>query len=299
MSYTIKLAKKELIQPPSQVVKQLQYEVIMGSFAYGVSNNTSDIDLYGFCIPSKDVIFPHLRKEIIGFDKPKKRFDQFQQHHVIDQSFNPIREYDIDIYNIVKYFRLCADNNPNMIDSLFVPIRCITYMTPIGELVRENRKLFLHRGSWHRFKGYSYQMIHKMKIKKSNPKSKRYWVYEKYGFDVKFAYHCVRLLNEVHQILTERDIDLERNREQLKSIRRGEWKIEEIEEHFQRREKELQKAYDESKLPYRPEEDKIKELLLNCLEHHFGSLSNVIPKENKTSDFIHELENLIFKYKNS
>ncbi len=298
MSYVIKLYKKDLIHPSIQVVKQLQYEVIMGSFAYGVSNNTSDIDLYGFCIPPKDVIFPHLRKEIIGFDKPQKRFDQFQQHHIEDQSYSPIKEFDINIYNIVKYFRLCADNNPNMIDSLFVPLRCITHITPVGQMVRDHRKLFLHRGAWHKFKGYSYNQIHKLKTKKANPKSKRYWMYEKYGFDVKFGYHCVRLLNEVHQILTEGDIDLERNREQLKSIRRGEWSIEDIEEYFQCREKELQKIYDKSKLPYRPQEDKIKELLLNCLEQHFGNLSNVIPKENKTLDFIHEIENLIFKYKN-
>ncbi len=297
MSYVIKLTKKELVNPPPQVVKQLQYEVIMGSFAYGVSSDMSDIDLYGFCIPQKDVIFPHLRKEIIGFDKPQKRFDQFQQHHIIDKSCNPVREYDLDIYNIVKYFRLCADNNPNMIDSLFVPIRCVTYITPIGELVRENRKLFLHCGAWHKFKGYAYSQLHKLKIKKPDPKGKRFWMYEKYGYDVKFAYHVIRLLDEVHQILTEGDIDLERNREQLKSVRRGEWKLEDIEEHFQRNEKKLQKSYDECKLPYRPEEEKIKNLLLNCLEQHFGSLSNVVPKENKTNDFIHELENLIFEYK--
>lgn len=279
------------------MVKQLQYEVIMGSFAYGVSTEMSDIDLYGFCIPPKDIIFPHLRNEIIGFDKPQKRFEQFQQHHIIDKSYNPIREYDISIYNIVKYFRLCADNNPNMIDSLFVPIRCITYITPVGELIRQNRKIFLHRGSFHKFRGYAYSQIHKMKIKKPNPESKRFWMYEKYGFDVKFAYHVVRLLDEVHQILTERDIDLERNREQLKSIRRGEWSIQDIEEYFQRREKELEKVYNESKIPYKPEEDKIKKLLLNCLEIHFGSLSNAIPKENNISDFIYKLENLIFKYK--
>ena len=43
----------------------------------------------------------------------------------------------------------------------------------------------------------------------------------KHGYSTKFAYHIVRLLNEVEQILTEHDLDLERNREQLKSIRRG------------------------------------------------------------------------------
>jgi hypothetical protein len=39
----------------------------------------------------------------------------------------------------------------------------------------------------------------------------------------KFAYHTVRLLNEAERLLLQGDLDLQRNREQLESIRRGEW----------------------------------------------------------------------------
>ena len=45
----------------------------------------------------------------------------------------------------------------------------------------------------------------------------------RFGYDVKFGYHVVRLLNQVEQILTESDMDIEQNREQLKAIRRGDW----------------------------------------------------------------------------
>jgi hypothetical protein len=55
------------------------------------------------------------------------------------------------------------DNNPNMIDSLFVPRRCILHTTQIGEHVREYRKEFLTKGSWYSFKGYSYSTIQKIK----------------------------------------------------------------------------------------------------------------------------------------
>lgn len=37
------------------------YETIMGSVAYGVNTDTSDFDTVGFCIPNKDIVFPHLR----------------------------------------------------------------------------------------------------------------------------------------------------------------------------------------------------------------------------------------------
>jgi hypothetical protein len=57
------------------VIEGTQYLVHMGSDAYGVSSNSSDIDAYGFCIPPKSYIFPHLSGEIEGFGKqePKVR----------------------------------------------------------------------------------------------------------------------------------------------------------------------------------------------------------------------------------
>jgi uncharacterized protein len=46
-----------------------------------------------------------------------------------------------------------------------------------------------------------------MKLKKR--KGKRREIIDKYGYDEKFAYHVVRLLNEAEQILTENDLDLQ------------------------------------------------------------------------------------------
>jgi len=127
--------------------------------------------------------------------------------------------------------------------------------------------------------------------------SKRLDSIRKFGSDTKYLYHVVRLLNEVEQIMVEQDLDLERNREQLKSIRRGEWKIEDVEEYFNRKEKELEKVYSESKLRYSPDEGKVKHLLLNCLEMHFGSLNNAIIKENEVSQLVQEIQEVIDKYR--
>lgn len=168
MNLIKQLAQKNLIAPPSYVSDGLQYLALIGSQAYGVANTNdkdevSDWDIYGFCIPNKDMVFPHLKGEITGFGRQIKRFEQYQQHHIKDVSTN--REYDLSIYSIVKYFNLAMQCNPNMIDSLFTPRRCVLYSSPISELIRENRKLFLHKGSWHKFRGYAYQQMHKMKDK--------------------------------------------------------------------------------------------------------------------------------------
>jgi hypothetical protein len=126
--------------------------------------------------------------------------------------------------------------------------------------------------------------------------SKRFKPVKEFGYDVKFAYHVVRLLNEVEQIMTEGDLDLERNREQLKSIRRGEWKIEDIREYFSKKEKELESVYLNSKLPYGPDEERIKTLLLSCLEEHYGSLDQAIAKPDSLKNLLIDLQQIIDKY---
>jgi predicted nucleotidyltransferase len=292
MSYTKTLADKDLIRPPEYVKSQIQYEVMMGSVAYGVSSDTSDIDIYGFCIPNKELIFPHLAGQIDGFGRQIQKFEQYQQHHVKD--LDSQKEYDITIYNIVKYFHLCMENNPNMIDSLFVPRRCILHTTQIGDLVRENRRMFLHKGSWFKFKGYAFSQIHKMKSK--NPIGKRKETIDKFGYDIKFAYHTCRLLNEVEQILIEGDLDLERNREQLKSIRRGEWTMDKVIDYSSQKERDLESVYSNSKLRHTPDEESIKKLLLTCLESHFGSLDKLININNSTQQLVKDITNVLSRY---
>ena len=284
MSYLKRLHKRNLIYPPPFVNTNLQYEVIMGSFAYGCSSDMSDTDIYGFCVPPKNVVFPHTNPDYIhGFDAVPFNFEQYQQHHIKDVSTKPERQYDLTIYSIVKYFKLCANGNPNMIDSLFVPHRCITHMTSIGELVRENRHLFLSKKCWHTFKGYAYSQLHKMSIKE--PTGKRAEMVKKYGYDVKFAYHLIRLLDEIEQILTVGDLDLEQNREQLKSIRRGDWSQEKVIEYFERKEKSLEQLAKDSKtVPHNMRTDEIRQLLFKCLEIHFQTLDDCRAKEDMSKE---------------
>ena len=292
MSHLKKCKKKNLIDAPDFVTSQLQYECIMGSMAYGVSSENSDMDIYGFTIPNKDIIF---RMNFInGFDPERKFFEQYQQHHI---KFSDKIEYDFCIYNITKYFRLVMENNPNMIDSIFVPERCITFITPIGQLIRDNRYLFLSKKVFHTFRGYSYQQLHKMNIKESNPNSKRYESIIKHGFDVKFGYHVVRLLEECKQILEEKDLDLERSREMLKSIRRGEWKKKDIENYFDRNKTYLEKLYHDSDLQYQPQHENIRELLITCLKKHFGEELFETSKMKLTNNIIDDIENILNKYR--
>jgi uncharacterized protein len=113
-----------------------------------------------------------------------------------------------------------------------------------------------------------------MKIKTAI--GKRAELVEQHGFDTKFAYHVVRLVTEVEMILIEGEIDLQRNNEQLKAIRRGEWTEERLRAWFAEKESHLERVYNESTLRPTPDEDRIKVLLMDCLEEHYGSLEGCV-----------------------
>lgn len=290
-SHVRKLNDRGLIRPPAFLPMNVQFECMMGSIAYGVSDDSSDIDLYGWCIPPKDVVFPHLKGEIPGFGRQTQRFEQFQQHHISCSE----KEYDVSIYSIIKYFQLCMENNPNMLDSLFVPQTCILHITQVGQMVRENRQTFLHKGAWHKFKGYAFSQIHKMKGKNPEAGSKRHELRDKYGYDTKFAYHVVRLMSQIEQILTEGDLDLQEKgrREHMKAIRRGEVAEQDIIEWFNSKEKDLEKLYHSSILPYKPDEPKIKQLLIDCLEHHYGSIEAALTVPDRYQQMIEEIRKIV------
>jgi predicted nucleotidyltransferase len=269
-SYAARFTNQGKIQPPKFLACNVHYEALMGSHAYGVNTADSDMDIYGWCIPPKAVVFPHLAGEIPGFGTQKKAFGQFEGSFTESNG----KDYDLSIYSVVKYFHLVMGGNPNMVDSLFVPEDCVLHCTQIGALVRENRRLFLSKKVWHTFKGYGFSQMHK--IKHRNPHGKRKVDVEKYGYDVKFAYHAVRLMNEVEQILAEGDVDLRRSSDQLKAIRRGEVPLDYIERTFADKQVALEKLYAESELPHKPREREIRDLLYAVLEKHYESLDGCV-----------------------
>lgn len=110
---------------------------------------------------------------------------------------------------------------------------------------------------------------------------KRLALFKKYGFDTKYAMNLVRLCLECEQILLTEDLDLRRDKEHLKAIRNGEVSKADIEFWFREKEKYLNGLYHTSKLRHSPDKAAIKDLLLKCLEHHYGSLAKAIERPDQ------------------
>jgi hypothetical protein len=97
-------------------------------------------------------------------------------------------------------------------------------------------------------------------------------------------------------ILGEQDLDLERHREQLKGIRRGEWTEAQLVQWAQDKERDLESLYVSSVLPHRPNEPRIKELLLACLEMHYGDLSSAVRVVGREEELLRQIAKLTEKY---
>lgn len=290
------LQKAGVIHPPKWLADNTHLIVVSGSTAYGVADpKSSDSDCYGVCMPPKDVVFPHTAGFIAGFGTQPPAFGVWSEHHIIDPATQ--KEYDFSIYGIVKYFDLLLGNNPNMVDSLFVPERCVLHATKIGQRIRENRKMFLHKGSYHRFKAYAYAQLKKLRGKQQSDNEKRQATIDAHGYDTKHAYHIVRLALECEEILETGDLHLDQNAAVFAAIRGGEWTLERLEGWFHDKEASLEKAYANSTLRAKPDEEAIKMLLIECLEMHYGSLGEAaIVKQSDTDKLVREIREVLDRH---
>ena len=71
------------------------------------------------------------------------------------------------------------------------------------------------------------------------------------------------------------ELDLQRARETLKAVRRGEWSFERVEAHLKTKTLELDALCEQSPLPEAPQHEAVRELLLECLEESWGDLDGL------------------------
>lgn len=289
------LAEQKLIHPPKWLPDNMAYLAIVGSESYGANlPGTSDQDLQGFCIPPKSDVFPHLRGEIPGFGRQHQRFGDWQEHHIKHNG----KEYDFAVYSMVKFFHLAMENNPNVLDIISVPDNCVKHITKVGQLVRDNRRVFFHAGCFHKFRGYASAQMAAIErgANRSNPK--RAASIEAHGYDTKFLMHVMRLALECEQILLTGELDLKRDSQFLLSVRRGDMTLEEGKAWWASKARDLETAYTNCRaVPLEPDEDAIKRLLMQALEMHYGDLSEAVRMETPVESVLADLDAIMSKYR--
>ena len=140
------------------VKKNTIYETVVGSTCYGLNTPESDIDIKGICIPPKEYYF--------GL----KTFEQQELGK------------DYIIYALKKFVNMAKDCNPNIIEMLYVDDKFIRKIDKYGQMLRDNRHLFLSTKARYTFSGYAFAQLKRIKnhrkwimFKEERPKEEDYF----------------------------------------------------------------------------------------------------------------------------
>lgn len=147
MNQSIWLDKNKIFFETLEVIPKEFHEGILfltlhGSHAYGTATADSDCDIRGVCIAPKKYYTGYLH-----------RFEHLERKE----------PHDISIYELGKFFKLAADNNPNIIELLYIPREKWLYSTPLWERIVENRHLFLSKKAKFTFSGYAVSQLKRIK----------------------------------------------------------------------------------------------------------------------------------------
>lgn len=110
-----------------------------GSHAYGTNVPGSDVDIRGIALNSKE--------EILG----SANFEQ-----VVNEAT------DTTIYSIRKIISLLSSCNPNTIEMLGLKPEHYLYLSPIGQELLDNKKLFLSKRAKYSFGGYAFAQLRRL-----------------------------------------------------------------------------------------------------------------------------------------
>jgi len=101
---------------------------------------------------------------------------------------------------------------------------------------------------------------------KKNRNEKRFELEKKYGYDTKFAAHCVRLINEGRELLQTGNIIFPRpDAELLLDIRNGCWSYDELMDNIEDIDVVFDELYKTTTLPKTPDKDGVEEICIRML----------------------------------
>ncbi len=226
---------------------------LVGSQAYGTATEESDEDYMGVALAPLSYY---------------TGLDQWQNEGTKEFKKEKGDEYDAVVYELKKFFKLCLGFNPNVIPLLYLPK--YKYATAGGMQLVYNADIFVSKYAYDTFIGYAKSQLSNVKKGITGKYgAKRKELIQKYGYDVKFAMHTIRLLTMINEFFSTGKMSVNRGSDipHLLDIRHG--KITE-KEFFQEAEFLLSIAQGEFEkatwIPDKPDFKRANELCMDIIE---------------------------------
>jgi uncharacterized protein len=223
---------------PMTLKKDIIYECIVGSRAFGLSGEGSDEDIRGVYLAPVNVLM-----SLWGAPEQIEEQDR-----------------DIVYWELEKYLRLALKANPNVLETLWTPM--INIKTELAEELLSIREAFLSRYIFTTYGGYAISQFEKMRKEYEQTAS----------FKVKHALHLIRLLISGTVALKHGHImvDVSEHRESLLAIKQGRLTFQEIQEWRRQLEEQFNQAYEITSLPELPDVLKVNNFLLKARKYSFN-----------------------------
>jgi hypothetical protein len=215
---------KPVVDPLAEydLYKHVIYRCVVGSQAFGLSNDESDIDRRGIYLPPA-----RLHWSLYG---------------VPEQLENPDNE---EVYwEAQKFLILALKANPNVLECLYTPL--IEHAAPIARELLDLRERLLSKLVYQTYNGYVMSQFKKLQADLRN-KGQIKW---------KHVMHLLRLLMAGITVLKERRVPVAvepATRDKLLAVRRGEMSFEDAESWRVELQREFERAYEQTSLPDRPD----------------------------------------------
>ena len=208
------------------------YQCVIGSRAYGLSNEDSDVDRRGIYLPRAEDHWSLFGvPEQIECEATQEAYWEYQ-----------------------KFLILALKANPNALECLYSPI--VERQEPEVQALLDHRSIFLSRLVYQTYSGYVASQFKKLQTDLRNQGQIKW----------KHAMHLIRLLISGIDILRNQRVavDVGEHRDELLAIRKGEMRWAQVDEMQKRFHKEFDRAFASTSLPERPDYLKANELLIQA-----------------------------------
>jgi predicted nucleotidyltransferase len=212
--------------------ERIIYRCVIGSQAYGLAGDGSDVDRRGIYLPTAE--------------------QHWSLYGVPEQLENEATQEAY--WELQKFLVLALKANPNVLECLYTPL--VEKATSVAQELLAMREVFLSRIAYQTYNGYVMSQFKKMQTDIRNHGQVKW----------KHVMHLIRLL--LSGIVVLRDgfvpVRVEEHREQLLAIRRGEVPWDQVDSWRLSLHREFNAAFESTKLPERPDYERVNAFLVNA-----------------------------------